>query len=164
LVLFFSDHTGSRPGGRGGPDIWLSTRPNIDSPFGPPLNLNDLGLGSTLNGSSWDGWVSISRDWPAPGAKIYFSYWSGSGSIDADLWEADWVPFRFTGCRPTPNGFELDFSTKANRAFQVQFRDDLDSSEWTSLGAPITATSETMSVTDPIPPDGRNRFYRVIAP
>ena len=98
-VLFFADldlrNNSERPGSLGGPDIWVATRPDTDSPFGQPQNLNDLGLGSTVNSVRWEGWPCLSRDWPAPGSKLYFGYWSGTGQPNTAIWEADWVPFQW---------------------------------------------------------------------
>jgi len=98
-VLFFADHdlddNTERPGSLGGPDIWVSTRPDTNSPFGQPQNLNDLGLGSTVNSAEWEGWPCLSRDWPAPESKLYFGHWVGVGPLNTEIWEAEWVPFRW---------------------------------------------------------------------
>jgi len=98
-VLFFADldlgDNSERPGSLGGPDIWVATRPDTNSPFGQPRNLNALGLGSTVNSAQWEGWPCLSRNWPAPGSKLYFGHWVGSGPLNTEIWEAEWVPFQW---------------------------------------------------------------------
>jgi len=77
LSLFFISN---RPGGVGGLDIWVTTRPTTTDPWGTPVN-----LGPTIN-TPVDEWgVSISSD----GLSLYFdTRQSGaSGAID-DLWVA----------------------------------------------------------------------------
>jgi hypothetical protein len=95
LAVFVADLYDSRPGSHGGPDVWMAIRPNPQAPFGPLVNLNDVGLGSTLNGSSWDGFVFVSRDWPGPGSKLYFSSNRRTGTFDFDYCESEWVPSRW---------------------------------------------------------------------
>ena len=167
-VLFLSgidlQNNSERPGSLGGPDIWVSTRPDTSSPFGQPRNLNDLGLGSTVNGAEWEGWPCLSRDWPAPGSKLYFAHYANDGSFNTEIWEAEWVPFRLTAIRPTPSGVQLDFTCKAGSSFDVQYRDDLQEVGWSSPGAPIVATNDAMSVIAPPAPSSGPRFYRVVAP
>lgn len=164
LVVFVADLYGVRSGGRGGPDIWMATRPDRQSPFSPPVNLNDVGLGSTLNGTWWEGFVFISRDWPGPGSKLYFSSNRRNGTFDFDYWEAEWIPLGITGVRPTQGGVQLDFTGKAGRSFSVQYRDTLQQADWTSFGTSIIATNDAVSIRAPLPPSGSNRFYRVMTP
>lgn len=52
-LYFVSD----RPGGQGGGDVWVSTRPSVDAPFGAPEN-----LGPNVNGAGNEGAPSLSRD------------------------------------------------------------------------------------------------------
>jgi len=86
LALFFSDYELGpfRPGGLGGPDIWMTTRPTTDDPWGTPVN-----LGPPVNTSAEDLGTSISAD----GSTLYFSSNNrpgGSGSWD--LWQVSILP------------------------------------------------------------------------
>ncbi len=59
-IIFTGD---SLPGGKGGYDIWMATRPNTNSKFSEVTNLLNL------NSSAWDFHPSISAD----GLTIYFA-------------------------------------------------------------------------------------------
>ncbi|MHC4539320.1 MAG: hypothetical protein ACYS74_06010, partial [Planctomycetota bacterium] len=84
LSLFFES---TRPGGYGNHDLWVTTRPTVSDPWGPPVN-----LGPTVNTSYQDATPGISAD----GLSLFFeSTRSGYGSFD--LWvttrttpDADW--------------------------------------------------------------------------
>ena len=95
LYLFFSDSINQgeipRPGGKGGVDIWISTRASIDDSFGIPTNLNDLWPGSEINSSFGEGFPCISPDWPADGTKLYFGYAQTADPPGIELYEATWV-------------------------------------------------------------------------
>jgi len=55
----------------------------------------------------------------------------------------------------------LTWSTEPGGTYQMQYNSDLNSTNWTNLGAAVTATGSTLSTTDPAtnnPP----RFYRVV--
>jgi hypothetical protein len=54
LSLYFDS---TRPGGSGGYDIWVATRPNVIGPFDKATN-----LGAAINSSSDDGGVLVSAD------------------------------------------------------------------------------------------------------
>lgn len=64
----------------------FATRPTTDDPFGNPVNLNQLPLGSSINTAQHDLGAVLSRDWPADGSNIYF----GSQRPPVGLWEATW--------------------------------------------------------------------------
>lgn len=74
-IVFGSD----RPGGQGGLDLWIATRPTIANTFGPPEN-----MGPTLNASGTDlpGWLS------ADGCLLYFSSDRAGGFGLNDIWLA----------------------------------------------------------------------------
>jgi Tol biopolymer transport system component len=78
LEIYF---TSNLPGGEGGYDIWVTTRPTTADDWGTPVN-----LGPIVNSSAAEGTPSISAD----GLALYFSdYWSGlrpGGSGNYDLW------------------------------------------------------------------------------
>ena len=59
LELYFSDRTPelARPGGYGWSDIWVTTRPTKDDPWGEPVN-----LGPVVNSSSQDARPHLSPD------------------------------------------------------------------------------------------------------
>lgn len=88
LALFFTSR--NRPGSVGPSDIWVATRQSTTDEFLNVVNLNDLGLGSAVNGSGFLSGVDISNDWPAFGSKLYFNEIFSSTS--ADIFEATWVP------------------------------------------------------------------------
>ena len=75
LSLFFSS---DRPGGRGDMDLWVSTRPSLNSTWNAPVN-----LGATVNSSHFEAMPCISND----GLALYF-YSSGrpDGLGSGDLW------------------------------------------------------------------------------
>jgi uncharacterized repeat protein (TIGR03803 family) len=54
----------------------------------------------------------------------------------------------------------LAWSTEAGATYQVQYTADSNSTNWTNLGGPITATGTVTSATDSVMGDSR-RFYRV---
>jgi Tol biopolymer transport system component len=79
LTLYFDDFGGPRPGGVGGVDIWVTTRPTISDPWGIPVN-----LGSTFNSGALDGGPSISAD-----GLALFLYSTRSGGYGSnDIWVA----------------------------------------------------------------------------
>jgi len=53
LTIFFSSHpTCPIPGGEGGDDIWMATRPDMDSPFGDITNLTEINTTANEGGPS----------------------------------------------------------------------------------------------------------------
>ncbi|UCG59316.1 MAG: MBL fold metallo-hydrolase [Phycisphaerales bacterium] len=77
LSLYFSDYTAPRPGGQGGCDIWVTTRPSTGDRWGEPVN-----LGSTVNSASNDFHQSISAD----GLTLFFCSNRSGGLGDYDLY------------------------------------------------------------------------------
>jgi len=75
LSLFFKAF--ERPGGHGGDDLWVTTRPTRSDPWGSPIN-----LGSTVNSSHHDHAPSISSD----GLSLYFGSNRPGGYGDWDLY------------------------------------------------------------------------------
>jgi hypothetical protein len=60
----------------------------------------------------------------------------------------------------TNNTLVLTWSTIPTLIYQVQFKSDLGDPTWLDLGSPITADSDTLTISDPIGPDPQ-RFYRI---
>jgi hypothetical protein len=80
LTLYFSDaYSGSpRPGGLGGGDIWMTTRPSRSASWGAPVN-----MGVPINSSNLDISPTISGD----GLTLVFTSNNRSGGIGSwDLW------------------------------------------------------------------------------
>jgi hypothetical protein len=73
LILAFSANV---PGGLGGLDIWISTRPTKESPWSPPVN-----LGSPINSTSHDFCGCISPD----GCSLCFSNSLSSSPTNPDI-------------------------------------------------------------------------------
>ena len=108
LFLCFSSHPNwaVRPGGQGGPDIWVTTRPTRDAPWGPPWN-----PGPPLSTAYFENNPSISAD----GRWLYFSdFWWGSpqnvrpgGRGSDDLWKAPILPVVDFNADGKVDGFDV---------------------------------------------------------
>jgi uncharacterized repeat protein (TIGR03803 family) len=61
----------------------------------------------------------------------------------------------------TKTTLNLTWSTEAGARYQLQHSPDLNSSNWTNLGSPITATGATLSTTDSFT-NAPQRFYRLV--
>jgi Tol biopolymer transport system component len=79
-MLFFSSE---RPGGTGGSDLYVTTRPTTNDPWGTPIN-----LGQTVNSSANDGQPAISLD----GRELYFRSNRPGGQGGHDIWQAPILP------------------------------------------------------------------------
>jgi len=79
-TLFFHS---TRPGGYGGRDLWVTTRPTTRDPWAEPMN-----LGLTVNSSAYDVGPSVSAD----GRTLYFYSNRPGGSGNHDLWQASIIP------------------------------------------------------------------------
>jgi Tol biopolymer transport system component len=74
LTLYFASE---RPGGLGGGDLWMMTRPTKQDPWSEPMN-----LGAKVNSSSGDWGPKISPD----GLSLYFYSNRGWGKGGNDIW------------------------------------------------------------------------------
>ena len=81
LTLFVSEFCYStiRPGGVGGRDLWISTRPSVQEPWSAPVN-----MGSVVNSPYDDYLGSVSTD----GLELYFFSTRPGGYGERDLWVA----------------------------------------------------------------------------
>jgi Tol biopolymer transport system component len=115
LTLYFSDaYTGTpRPGGLGGGDIWMTTRPSRSASWGTPVNVgapinnSNLDMSPTISGDgltlvfnsrdraggfgSWDLWMStrsgVQDPWGQPvnlGSAVNSGNWEGESGLSAD--------------------------------------------------------------------------------
>ena len=57
---------------------------------------------------------------------------------------------------------EVCWNSKSNLTYQVQYRSDLTTNLWTSLGGCIRSTNSTSCVYDPMVVGQPKRFYRVV--
>jgi Tol biopolymer transport system component len=102
LILVFNANT---PGGLGGSDIWLTTRPTNESPWGPPMN-----LGSPVKSASDEFCGCISPD----GCSLYFFSMlttTPAASFGGDIYmttrsttDSPWDPPVKLGLMPSRNG------------------------------------------------------------
>jgi Tol biopolymer transport system component len=120
LELYFNSN---RPGGLGATDLWVSKRPNTESPWGEPKN-----LGPVVNTAAAEIAPCISGD----GLELYFADYQGprpGGLGKSDLWvtrraskDGEWgAPVNLGSVVNTPyeeitpdisaNGLELYFET-----------------------------------------------------
>ncbi|MHC4119032.1 MAG: LamG-like jellyroll fold domain-containing protein [Planctomycetota bacterium] len=84
LLLFF--YYDPDPAEAGGEDIWVTTRPNVGEPWGPPLN-----PGASLNTAYGEWCPTISPD----GLSLYFSDFQSprpGGVGGEDIWQAPILP------------------------------------------------------------------------
>lgn len=98
LTLWF---TSDRPGGQGGPDIWMAKRASVNDPFSEPEN-----LGGTVN-SKWDEHLStVSPD----GLLLVFQSTRQRGYGKNDLWISRRVSPQDPWLEPTNLGAPLNTS------------------------------------------------------
>ena len=67
----------------------------------------------------------------------------------------------FQEVKLTQDTLDLTWSTEAGASYQLEYLSDLNSTNWTSLGGPLTATGPTLSATD-YATNGPARFYRTV--
>jgi len=119
LTLYFSDAPWNlAPGGYGGVDIWIATRPTPDQPWDSVTN-----LGEAINTQYSEGTPYISTD----GLSLFFSSDRAGGSGDNDLWistrtslDADWSAPENLGSTINSNKSEL-FPCVAQDGLELYF-------------------------------------------
>jgi len=97
-LYFCSD----RPGGLGGDDVWVTSRPSAGSTFGAPVN-----LGPTVNSASNDCEPSTSSD----GKTLFFASDRKGGSGGYDIW------LSIRGSRSQPLGQPVNAGHQINSGF-----------------------------------------------
>ena len=55
----------------------------------------------------------------------------------------------------------MTWNAMAGQTYQVQYKTDMNQSNWNNLGSPLTATNVSATASDTIGPDPK-RFYRVM--
>lgn len=69
---------------------------------------------------------------------------------------------RFLNVSVAANGHaSLTWTAQVGQTYQLQYQDDLWANAWLNTGPKITATTETVTVTDPLP-GAPDRFYRLV--
>ena len=71
------------------------------------------------------------------------------------------APPLISSCTQSDGACVLSWSTVVGYTYQVQYSNDLSSTNWSNLGAAFTATDTTLSATNAIGSDP-NGFYRVV--
>jgi hypothetical protein len=56
--------------------------------------------------------------------------------------------------------FNLTWSTASNLTYQLQYSSDLSTTNWINLGNPISATNDSVTISD-VPGTDSQRFYRI---
>ncbi len=123
LSLFFDSN---RPGGSGGTDLWVTTRPTTDDPWGTPVN-----LGPTVNCPASDALPGISAD----GRTLFLSSYDDDPLRPGGYGSADiWVTRRATVSDPwgTPVNLGPPVNTSASD-FSVEISADGSTLYFTSL-------------------------------
>jgi Tol biopolymer transport system component len=88
-----------RPGGLGASDIWVSTRPTADDPWGEPVN-----LGSIINSEHHERAPHISAD----GLSLIFDSDRPGGMGSSDIWMATRASVRSSWQDPVNLGPEIN--------------------------------------------------------
>jgi hypothetical protein len=70
------------------------------------------------------------------------------------------APPIITSVSPSGGAFSLTWSAVAGQVYQVQFKTDLNQTNWTPLGSNLTASSSTLTASDSM--TNAQRFYRVM--
>lgn len=61
-----------------------------------------------------------------------------------------------------PPQVELRWNSLSNGLYQIQFRAELESGDWTDCASPLIGTGTNRTAVDTIMPDVAQRFYRVL--
>jgi subtilase family serine protease len=142
------------------------------------LQSADLGYGMTPNQfiARWDGatllndvnvgifgWTNMRYVVVAAGAStvLEFDCQNDPSVFGLDVVSVVPIPLpSVQSVRLTSGAVNLTWTTMAGLAYQIQYKINLASTNWSNLGGPTNAISGTMSATDAIGP-GAQRFYRI---
>ncbi|MFN0088750.1 MAG: hypothetical protein ACKVWR_00550 [Acidimicrobiales bacterium] len=123
LHLYFASN---RPGGLGGVDIWMASRPHPDAPFGAPVNLgapvNSAGDDFCPSATAGDWFLFVSTRTPSCGAADVY--------VTRPTWVEDteaWAEPMHLGCHVNSPGVEMSPSLvgdPADGAAQLWFSSD----------------------------------------
>src|SRR5262249_32519430 len=108
--------------------------------------------GGTNNGANPRGTLVQGND-----GAIYGT--TENGGAYGTVFRATLVP-AFKTAVVSNNVLALTWSTEPGSTYQLQYKSDLNSGNWTDLGNAVTATGDTLSAIDSVASDPR-RFYRV---
>jgi hypothetical protein len=61
-----------------------------------------------------------------------------------------------------PSQIHFTFAVTSGLKYQAQYKTDLQQSDWMNLGAPVTATSEMLTISDADTADYSQKFYRLL--
>jgi hypothetical protein len=67
----------------------------------------------------------------------------------------------FSAFNPHAATFHAAFAVTAGQTYQIQCKTNLAQPDWTDLGAPIAATSDTLNFSDPDTASSSQKFYRL---
>jgi hypothetical protein len=88
LTFFWSYYPTYKPGGEGSGEIWMTTRPSANDPFGLAIN-----LGPPVNTAMLETFPAVSFDWPAFGSTLYFNRCRVQDcENNSDIYQATWHP------------------------------------------------------------------------
>jgi hypothetical protein len=71
-------------------EMYAASRDSVDKEFADPVRLDTLSLGPFNYSSTGATWPFISRDWPAPGSKLYFDAYVNDTN-QYDIYEVTWT-------------------------------------------------------------------------
>ena len=71
------------------------------------------------------------------------------------------VPLHITDLSFYGGVVTVSWSAIPSRAYQVEYKDDLDDPTWKPLGNELSASGDTASATDFVP-SASHRFYRIV--
>jgi uncharacterized repeat protein (TIGR03803 family) len=118
------------------------------------------GVVTTLSNPDWP-LVELRGLIQGQDGSLYLADTSGGRNGTGAIYRLTMTPTpRILSSTKLDNSLALTWSGLPDRAYQVQFADAVNSSNWANLGAPIVLTNTTATLSDPIGSDPQ-RFYRI---
>jgi hypothetical protein len=148
--------------------------------FIPSLNVNFSTSPGAAGGVAADGTAAANQsllsvqsqsitNWP-PGAALWLVWEMNDATGKAQGLGIDNLTFsasdQFTGVGPSlgvqafGTNLVMSWTTIPEQAYQIEYKDDLNTNLWITLGTPITGTGATVNVTNDVT-ESTQRFYRV---